>query len=936
MGWLIVLLSLFLLIGPGDPDLIRLVPGTFAGRLEIYHGGAWGTVCDDGFDLNDAKVVCRGFGLNALSVKASAHYGQGTGSIMMDDVACTGSEMSLDRCSHPGWETHNCGHGEDVGVECVSVPGQPFMYGPARTRLVSPSAGGRLEVFVQSWGTVCSDRFDRNDAKTACRGLGLPTSHAYVVPTSFFGSGTGDIWVDDLECTGSEASIDSCARPTWGEHNCNHDKDVGVVCASTFSEVVRFTTVSLSVNTIQVFAGTSQTVTCNVKTPPTSPLTYTWTVGGVINGTSSTFTRVLVNADNDKELQCSVRLGVNDLGRASVALTVVYAPVVSCQSEYFILYNASVQLSCEVDASPGYSSISWSSSTGRLLSSGASASYILEHVTESQTLTCTADNTMRDSNGVTKTGNSSCHMAIKVLKPPPTTQSGSVAVFEGDYGADLSLPSAASPPPSSFKWRKVGSPWSTASTAPPRLHNISRADAGDYVIEVTNIIGSNESSTHVSGQGAQFVHVDVLYPPEVVCQEDVSVLLKSSFDLRCKACASPLPDDVTWARLSIPASTIPPPPTDTYPPLFGSGEKEIIDIGNAEEEDDGSGSDLDGRASRLRTRLDGITESTCEMRYGLNTMNGKIGTYHIPRSSTNDAGVYQCTAVNTMLDHTGKKENGTGSCLTSVNVLYPPSPLNSGTKDVFEGGSVILSLPQRSNPRPHVYTWKREGNELEVSSNTPPVISNIRTSDAGMYIVRLTNLMNLTYGGLIEGHGNQLVHINVLYSPVVSCRKEYVVVQNSSVSLMCSVDAFPGPGAIRWLQQASNKIVMTGDKFTIDDVQMIDGGVYICTATNSMTDTNGQMREGTGSCTVRVKVVSRVTTGNPGPAPESYHSQPPHFLIFIVGGVLVVAIIILVLLVIRLRRKLKGSIRNDEKVEENTDIPLSELPGVSTHIDKQM
>lgn len=99
--------------------------------------------------------------------------------------------------------------------------------------------------------------------------------------------------------------------------------------------------------------------------------------------------------------------------------------------------------------------------------------------------------------------------------------------------------------------------------------------------------------------------------------------------------------------------------------------------------------------------------------------------------------------------------------------LDPPSPLKSGTKYAFEGGSVILSLPQRSNPPPHVYTWKREGNEVEMSSNTPPVISNIRRSDAGMYIVRLTNLMNLTYGGLTEGHGVQLVQINVLCMSVM-------------------------------------------------------------------------------------------------------------------------------------------------------------------------
>lgn len=43
---------------------VRLVNGDmpYEGRVEVYHDGQWGTICSDGFTVNDAKVVCRMLG----------------------------------------------------------------------------------------------------------------------------------------------------------------------------------------------------------------------------------------------------------------------------------------------------------------------------------------------------------------------------------------------------------------------------------------------------------------------------------------------------------------------------------------------------------------------------------------------------------------------------------------------------------------------------------------------------------------------------------------------------------------------------------------------------------------------------------------------------------------------------------------------------------
>ena len=50
-----------------------------------------------------------------------ARYGQGTGRIVLDDVACRGGEATLLDCSSRGLGSHNCGHHEDASVECQAM-----------------------------------------------------------------------------------------------------------------------------------------------------------------------------------------------------------------------------------------------------------------------------------------------------------------------------------------------------------------------------------------------------------------------------------------------------------------------------------------------------------------------------------------------------------------------------------------------------------------------------------------------------------------------------------------------------------------------------------------------------------------------------------------------------------------------------------------------
>ncbi|KAK6169774.1 hypothetical protein SNE40_020763 [Patella caerulea] len=196
-------------------------PGYHAGRLEVFFDNQWGTVCDHGFGREEASVVCRHLGLSLLRANAlpGARYGRGTGPVWLDHVACDGSEPSLDKCIHPGWGSNGCTHAEDVSVACQ----------PAAYRLVGSTVPyeGRVEIFHDNeWGTLCDDGWGPEEMSVVCSSLGYnPTT-----TKAFFGNGTGQIWLDDIVCSGNEPSIADCQHSKWGQHNCGHHEDAAVVC----------------------------------------------------------------------------------------------------------------------------------------------------------------------------------------------------------------------------------------------------------------------------------------------------------------------------------------------------------------------------------------------------------------------------------------------------------------------------------------------------------------------------------------------------------------------------------------------------------------------------------------------------------------------------------------------------------------------------------
>ncbi|XP_011682257.1 deleted in malignant brain tumors 1 protein [Strongylocentrotus purpuratus] len=205
---------------------IRLVGGhtSYEGNLEVRlrNGSAWGAICDDSWDEQDAEMACRTLGFQgSMGSTTLSYFGDTSEDYNLDEVRCKGREQDFFQCSHLPFGLHNCEKGEIAGVRCIP---------DIRLRGSKNIREGRVEInYNGDWGTICDDSWDISDAGVVCRMIGYPNATAAPMAARF-GPGEGEIILDEVRCEGSERTVQSCPHKGFLEQNCDHGEDASVIC----------------------------------------------------------------------------------------------------------------------------------------------------------------------------------------------------------------------------------------------------------------------------------------------------------------------------------------------------------------------------------------------------------------------------------------------------------------------------------------------------------------------------------------------------------------------------------------------------------------------------------------------------------------------------------------------------------------------------------
>ncbi|XP_072123045.1 scavenger receptor cysteine-rich type 1 protein M130-like [Mobula birostris] len=206
---------------------LRLVGGEnrCAGRVEVQHGGQWGTLCDEYFSLEDASVVCEQLQCGAVKPnRKDAYFGEGKGPLWKDNYRCLGNESRLADCPVSTWGQISCSHANDASLICTNETWS------LRLNDGGSRCDGRVEMYDKgTWRRVQDKFWTINEARVVCRQLRCGSAIA-AYNCSKYRENKRPVLLTELQCEGDESHLRNCKSSMW-KRSSSDITGVGVLCS---------------------------------------------------------------------------------------------------------------------------------------------------------------------------------------------------------------------------------------------------------------------------------------------------------------------------------------------------------------------------------------------------------------------------------------------------------------------------------------------------------------------------------------------------------------------------------------------------------------------------------------------------------------------------------------------------------------------------------
>ncbi|XP_067667675.1 B-cell receptor CD22-like [Haliotis asinina] len=427
------------------------------GILEVYYKQQWGRVCNTGFGVKEAAVVCRMLGYLTKASSVMLLNVTSPRPMVLDRVRCIGTEPSLNDCLHYPWNETSCSPILAVGVSC-----------PAESH----------KIHLEPTGNILSVPRGQ-DISVKC----VLDNSVTTPPLSPF------IWIYNTQYyRGQIFRKTITSKSDSGNLTCSFKNTQ----ASTFINVLYPPRIHLEPDSVDVAVGGDVDVLCVVDDANPSVTTFTWLHNGFLTS-GPTFRLQNVSKSDRGELNCYADNGQKGMTpvRAGVMINVKYPPEIHLeprQDRINVLRGSDVTVVCVADAAnPPVSLFMWNHNND--ITYGQTFTKTNVSKSDSGRLYCTADN-----------GEVSATVGaqIVVVYPPEIHLEPSVEILSVLPGGDVTIVCVvddANPAVTSFTWNHNGI---VSCGQNYTKQNVSKYDPGSLSCTAANEEGNTTIRTTLS------------------------------------------------------------------------------------------------------------------------------------------------------------------------------------------------------------------------------------------------------------------------------------------------------------------------------------------------------------------------------------------------------------------------------------------------------